>query len=90
MEAKPWVQFFLPSCLSHVFTMLKIHCHISIKSKRVSLCCDLNSFFHANCVKMAHQHGHIAVLLKKTAIILSGVIYFNVLILVDVSKSLCL
>ena len=31
------MQFFLPSCLCHVFTRLKIQCYISIKSKSVSL-----------------------------------------------------
>ena len=33
----------------------------------ISLCCDLNFFFQANSAKMAHQHGHIAVLLKKNS-----------------------
>ena len=33
----------------------------------VSLCCDLNFFFQANSAKMAHQHGHNAVLLKKNS-----------------------
>ena len=33
----------------------------------VSLFCDLNFFFQANSAKMAHQHGHIVVLLKKNS-----------------------
>ena len=33
----------------------------------ISLCCDLNFFFQANSAKMAHQHGHIVVLLKKNS-----------------------
>ena len=90
IEAKTTGAVFFPSCLCHVFTRLKIHCYISIKSKSVSPCCDMNYFFLANSAKMARQHGHNAMLLKKTALILSGVIYFNVLILVDISKSLCL